>query len=429
MANEQFEICEYRESATALSEQKSDKRSSSNRGGTPDKTKDKKEPPDRTHASWIIELEGEDLKKKHYAQFISEVYVEDTCDKIPIARVKFNNSEGRFTNDPLWDGNKKMKIFVGYPEIGLEQQVGTFYTRPARQQFDGKISTIIIEGWGEEVKMSFPEKRRVWHDMTDSEIATEIADSSGFEYEIDDTEDKFPQVTQANESDMNFLIKRAKLYGYIIYVKRGILHFHKPRYVFSGRSFNAQDSPIINLNVGVSRSFRAKQHLGSQIDPITQEIFTVEGSDIQDDLSIKTQEPYDQVDLWDSLMMVDDKVPNSFLVNQGHMQNKNSYQKLVDAKNKSSRWVIKGSGSGIGVEDIDAGETINLYGIGKWSGEYLITKIAHDYKGTYLMYFDVTRTWTQSSTEPTASQNAQNAPITLEDVLTAGQSAGEVEVA
>lgn len=431
MVDEQYEVCsiEYTGESIPTTQQS---RISTDAAQSPEKKSGVNQPPSRANPQFIVELEGQDMEKHHYTEFIESVYVEDTCDKIPIARVVFNNEDGRFTNEPLWDADKKLKVYVGYPEAGIESKVGTFYTRPAKMIFSEKPQ-VIIEGWGEEVLLSFPEKRRIWNDMKDSDIAQEIADSYGFEAVIDETDEQFNQITQANESDMNFLIKRARLYGYVVYVKFSTLHFHAPKYTFSEvnlRYRQGEQSTLSGFSVDTLRDYRAKQYAASQMDPITHEYFQVEGSDLQDEISETTSSKFDNVDMWDKLMQVNQQSPYGFLVNQGHSQTKERYQAYVDARAKVSRWILSGTGACIGLQNLNAGDTINLLGIGRWSGEYLMTKVVHDYVGGgYKIYFDVTRTWTASATEAEKKRTNAETGMNKDDTLSSSGSAGEVLVA
>jgi len=368
----------------------------------PDKLKNRK-PPSRRKPEFIVKLEGEDMADRHYTQFIESVYVEDTCDKIPIAKVIFNNSDGRFTNEPLWDANMKMIISVGYPEAGMVEKVGTFITRPARFIFGGK-QQVIIEGWGEEVTMSFPEKRRVFNEMTDNDIVQSIADEYGFKADIMPTTDVYEQVIQANESDMNFLIRRARLYGYIVYVKHGVLHFHSPKYISSEIVLSYRDgdkSTLSGFSVGIVNDHRGRNYKASHIEPIKQEIFTVEGAEYVDSLTKTTAENFGDIDMWDKLMTVKNNEHSAYLVNEGNLHTQEHYQQIVDARSRQSRWIIKGTGKSLGLETINAGETIGLLGLKRWSGEYLLTKVVHDFtkQTAYSIYFDVTRTWTGISSE------------------------------
>ena len=431
MVDEQFQVCsvERSESVWPTSQQS---RISTDDSQSPEKKSGVNQPPSRSNPQFIVELEGQDMKKHHYTEFIESVYVEDTCDKIPIARIIFNNEDGRFTNEPLFDADKKLKVYVGYPEAGIESKVGIFYTRPAKKIFTEKPQ-IIIEGWGEEVLMSFPERRRLWNDAKDSDIAQEIADAYGFEAIIDETDEQFPQITQANESDMNFLIRRAKLYGYVVYVKFSTLHFHAPKYTFSEVSLRyrqGEQSTLAGFSVETLRDYRAKQYTASQMDPITQEYFQVEGSDLQDEISKTTSERFDNVDLWDKLMKANQQTPYGYLVNEGHSQTKERYQSYVDARAKVSRWILRGSGSCIGLQNLNAGDTINLLGIGRWGGEYLMTKVVHDYVGGgYRIYFDVTRTWTLSATEAEKKRTNSDTNMDKDDTLSSSDSVGEASVA
>jgi uncharacterized protein len=65
--------------------------------------------------------------------------------------------------------------------------------------------------------------------MKDSAIATQIARDAGLRFEIDDSQAIQDYVIQSNQSDLEFLRRRASLIGYEIFVRDNILYFRSPK--------------------------------------------------------------------------------------------------------------------------------------------------------------------------------------------------------
>jgi phage protein D len=68
--------------------------------------------------------------------------------------------------------------------------------------------------------------QKVWTDVTISEIARAIIAKHGLAADVEDSSVRLPQISQAGESDWQFLCRIARRYGFVLYPTGVTVHFH-----------------------------------------------------------------------------------------------------------------------------------------------------------------------------------------------------------
>lgn len=355
--------------------------------------------PKREMPQMSVVIEDQKLADLQYGWMVKAAEVREAYGRLSYARLVLFNEQYRFTNDPLWAVGGKLKLLTGYPSTGLKQRLRTFIIHTPTFEFEGAGQDIVLECFSEEYLMGREQKRRSWKSMTDSGIVSQIAQDYGFTADVQTTTPTHRQVLQANESDMKFIQRRAKLYGYVVYVENGKLHFHEPRFVDSGKTLaRRQDgSDFGSFKVGVNMGYRAKRVKKTQIDPLKKETFSVQSGDTPDPISKQgLSSAKGAVVKWDDLSTVGGVEEVEFLVGQGHEQEKKLAEAMVDGVAEASRWIVRGDAKIVGLEDVGVGEIITIagVGVGRWSGQYLITEAVHRMVGGYTMELSLARTWT-----------------------------------
>ena len=201
---------------------------------------------------------------------------------------------------------------------------------------------------------------------------------------------------QANESDWKFLERRAKLYGYVLYVDAGTLHFHKVRPRESGISVSGGSEPGVLQDFMVqSRTFmRGLALTMTQIDPVSKDEILAMSTEAPD--AVQAQMDYRN---WVEMVNIPGVgQPKRFIVGEGHQQTSVALTGMVGEMAKSTRYVIAGSGQLHGIEQLRANDIIEINGVGRSSGKYFVTRALHEIEaeegsmgGGYRVKFDVVR--------------------------------------
>jgi len=92
-------------------------------------------------------------------------------------------------------------------------------------QAPGNRHEFVVQGLDLTHRLNRGPRTRTYEQMTDADIVAKIAADHGLDTDIESTREVHPYVIQANESDFQFLGRRAKRIGYEAWVSAGTLHF------------------------------------------------------------------------------------------------------------------------------------------------------------------------------------------------------------
>jgi phage protein D len=134
----------------------------------------------------------------------------------------------------------EVQIWLGY--VGDLHQVMSAEITSLEPVFTaGQQSVLLVRGYDRRHRLARGRKSRTFVQMKDSAIATQIAREAGLHMEVDDSQTIQGYVIQPNQSDLEFLRRRASLIGYEIFVRDKTLYFRSPRIA---------DSPGDKLSLG-----------------------------------------------------------------------------------------------------------------------------------------------------------------------------------
>jgi phage protein D len=105
----------------------------------------------------------------------------------------------------------------------------------------GRQSVLMVRGYDRRHRLARGRKTRTFVQMKDSAIATQIAREAGLRMQADDSRTIVSYVIQSNQSDLEFLRRRASLIGYELFARDKVLYFRSPR---------TSDSPDDKLSLG-----------------------------------------------------------------------------------------------------------------------------------------------------------------------------------
>jgi phage protein D len=328
---------------------------------------------------------------------IKSIYVEETVGfELSVAKIVIGNIGTRLSSTILAKEQSSFRVLLGWRGIGLEDHGVYIVQRPKFRYSTEGNTDIEIVGYGEAVKLGATQRRAVYKKMRDSDIAEMIATRNGFEADVDRTELVHDQVIQANESDYKFLAKRAKLYGYLFGVEDGVMRFQRPRPCDSGIRLNlgedgASQNSIVDLSVRSRTFMRGARLTFSQIDPITKEKFEISSSEASDPVQRETGS-----ENWQELVSIDGVgQPERFITNEGHEQRRSLWRDQISRMAEAQRYVIAGTGSGLGNHELRPGQLVSLTGVGRSNGQYYVTRVMHNITmssgGGYRTRFEVVR--------------------------------------
>jgi phage protein D len=143
-----------------------------------------------------------------------------------------------------WDQEKlavswsDSKLFA----IGAEVQIALGLVDNLHRVMTGEITslepaftadeapTLTVRGYDLRHRLARDQKTRTFSRMKDSAIVAQVARGAGLRAQVTDTKTSLEYVVQHNQTDLEFLQKRARLIGYELYVREKVLYFQPPQH-------------------------------------------------------------------------------------------------------------------------------------------------------------------------------------------------------
>ena len=295
-----------------------------------------------------------------------------------------------------WTHTDKAELFLEGNAVTIE--LG--YVDDLQPMFDGEITsispafpesrmpTVRIEGYTRLHWLRGTPRTRTFLDVKDSEIAGRIAADLGLNPDVGDTATKHPYVLQFNQTDLAFLVERARAIRFELVVQGKVLSFQ--------RAGNDQ-SRSYTLVWGQSlKSFSPTMNTLDQVskvvvrgyDPVTKkEISGSAGEGAEDTTMGGSQTGADAAAR--GFGRRKEEIRTDIPV----ASQEEADQLARAIYNDRALEFVTGSGSSIGLPDLRAGRTVELDGLGpRFSGLYYITRSTHTIgAGGYQTTFSVKR--------------------------------------
>lgn len=143
-----------------------------------------------------------------------------------------------------WDQEKLKVSWSDSPlfAIGTEVQISVGFVGDLHNVMTGEITSLeptftadeppmlTVRGYDYRHRLARDRKTKTFSRMRDSAIVSQVARSAGLRAQVKDTRTMLDYVVQHNQTDLEFIQKRAQLIGYEIYVRDKVLYFQPPQH-------------------------------------------------------------------------------------------------------------------------------------------------------------------------------------------------------
>lgn len=214
--------------------------------------------------------------------------------------------------------------------------------------------TVEVSGYGLLHDMMSGSNYRSWDEATDSDVASEVASSYGFgELDVEDTGLEHRKVIQDGESDYRFLKALADRNGFELFARLDVLHFRAPPY---------DSDPEMTLRYGDSlHTFSPELNNSGQVG-------TVE---------VRHWDPQKKEEIVGSAE--GDGTGSGTEVLRVPVGSREEADRVAEAAlNRISEGLVRGNGEVVGLPELQAGDTLELAGLGeKFSTVYYVERATH----------------------------------------------------
>ncbi len=325
-----------------------------------------------TVPTFKVEIDGSELSAESMAAVESVRFEEEinmaSMFVLRLLTSDFEKGTWKFIDLKTFSLGREIKLYMGMDSLEL-MMVGEITS--IEPSFGVESSTVEVRGYDRLHRLRFGKRRRTFSDMKDSDITSSIASDWGLSAEVKDTGVKLPYLYQNNQSDLEFLLDRAKRIRYELHVDDKKLFF-KPAQENEPASLTLENRvDIYEFNVKLSTRYQ-----GDEIK--------VQGWDyVKKDIISATAKSGNKVSQMSSKETGSDMTKSAFGASSSAVVD----EYLVDASDAEKVAVarynahlvesVTGEGRGAGYSSLRAGKTVEITGVGRFEGIYYVTSTTH----------------------------------------------------
>jgi phage protein D len=335
----------------------------------------------------FIRVDGTDLDPQ-LMDDLTRVVVDANLHLPDMFMIRIHDEELRWIDQGPFDLGAEVEIGVKTEENGQEEKLIVGEVTALEPEFgEGTQAMLTVRGYDRSHRLHRGTHTQAFTQVTDSDLATRIAQEVGLRADVDATSQAYEHVLQDNQTHMAFLRSRAERIGYVVSVSDRTLYFKQPGSTSSGQSIQLEWGDQL-------RSFRPRLTLAEQVDEVT-----VKGWDPKNKTEVIGSATRSQAS-----PQIGESQSGGQLASNAFGAGKTvvvdrpvSSQAEADAVAQALYDEINGSfveaeGECYGVPALKAGTEVDLRSLGqKFSGTYYVTSATHIYSadGDYRTEFSV----------------------------------------
>lgn len=320
--------------------------------------------------SFKIMIEGSNIAAADMV--ISSVNVNTSMEKADSFSFTVSNAFDPVTKEFKWldqylEVGKKIQIDMGYTDV--LQTIFHGYVTSVRYELTSQEQThLVVSGMDYSFKLMKGIKSRVFLQVKDSDVASQVISGAGLSSKVDSTTITHNMIQQVGVSDYQFLCWLAERNGYEFFVSGEEVHFRKP---------HQNNSPVVTLTWGRNLLSLCKE------DDLSDQLGTVKVRS----WDTQTKEPL--VGQASSLRKVDSGKDGKTILNEllGNVEDNyvseartlNQAELEANAiQSRSAMSLVSGEATCIGIPEVRAGKYVEIGGLGaKLNRIYYITSARH----------------------------------------------------
>jgi uncharacterized protein len=219
-----------------------------------------------------VKINGADLPFAAQAD-VASVTVVDDVDALSMFALELYNwdqekLEVSWSDGKLFDLGHEVAIRMGTVDDLHPVMTGEVTSLEPSFGADGP-PMLTVRGYDRRHRLARGRRTRTFSKMKDSAIVSQLARDAGLQAKATDTKVTLEYVVQHDETDLEFLRRRAGLIGYEVYVLDKVLHFRPPQHA---------TAPTVTLTLGEEiTEFTPRLRAADQVDELTVRGWDVTG--------------------------------------------------------------------------------------------------------------------------------------------------------
>jgi uncharacterized protein len=324
-----------------------------------------------------LRINGAQMPVDAFADLISLRVVEDV-DAMGMLALMIKGWDGvemkvKWIDSDLFREGNPVEVKMGYRDR-MEVVFNGEITGLEPEFPEAKPPTLLVRGYDRRHRLMRQRKTRSFTNVTDSDIASQIAGGAGLKPDVEDTKVLLPYVLQHNQTDLEFLQSRAMQIGYEVIVSGRSLLF---------RQRKIKNSPSLTLRREIELlEFRPRMTTLGQVQELV-----VRGWNPKEKKELTGRAAAgDEPTLMEGSASGPSTVRRVF-EKTGSARVEAPVQSQAEADQRAKQQFsemalgfIRGEGVCIGEPSLRAGTVVKIEGIGsRFSGNYYVTWTEHRY--------------------------------------------------
>ena len=187
-------------------------------------------------AQFIVYLNGSPMKKEYMDQVIS-VEADDSLYLPDMFTIHTKDYGLEILGSDAFKPGTKVKIGIKViaepigeeppPPPMIEMMIGEVTALEPDLNGHDRV-TLVVRGYDKSHRMHRVRKTKTYLQVSDSDVASQLAAGAGLTPKVKSTSVIYPYLLQANQTDWEFLMERARRINYRLYVEDNSLYFEPP---------------------------------------------------------------------------------------------------------------------------------------------------------------------------------------------------------
>lgn len=330
-----------------------------------------------------IKVGGSDLPAEAMDDLI-EVTVDSHRSLPDMFTIHLHDEQVKWVDDDLFALGGEVEIAAVPEEGGTSQVLMKGEITAVEPSFgEGTRATLLVRGYDRSHRLHRGTHSKAYLQMTDSDLASKIAQEAGLRADVDATTEVYKHILQENQTHMEFLSDRARRIGYQFFVEDKTLCFKKP----------SKNGRPLELEWGVTlTSFRPRLTLVEQVDEVIVRGWdpkarqAIVGQATRGEAEPEAGQPQSGAQMASSAFESARRVVVDRCV--GSQAEADTLAQALC--NELSGAFIEAEGACYGQPQLLAGKQVKLTALGqRFSGTYVVTRATHSYRadGAYMTRF------------------------------------------
>ena len=324
-----------------------------------------------------IRVDGSDLPADAIADLIA-VSVQEDVNHLSAFTITLNNWDTKkidmkWSDADLFRVGKQVEVWMGY-QGQLQSIISgeiTGFEIVVREKHSPKM---IVRGYDRGHRLTRGQRTMSYTDMTDSEIASQIASNHGLSAEVERTTETYKYLLQHAQTDAEFLHERARRIGYEMFVREKKLYFR-------ARKYGGQASVTVSQQKGLLEFYSSLSTM-HQSGTIEMRSWDITGKSAWVGRAVSDDESAimggKELGLKTAASAFGDTSISSAVHPAASLADAD--QRALGRLKEMALCYVSAEGTCIGRTDLRAGTLVKVEGMGqRFSGLYYVTATTHSY--------------------------------------------------